>query len=122
MRVELLRAKIHRARVTDANLDYVGSLSLCPRLVEAAGLYPYEKLAIYNVTNGERFETYLMPQDVAEGTVCINGAAAHLARKGDIVIIAAYASVEAPPSQAFKPRLVFVDQANKPVALHEVRA
>lgn len=113
---EVLRAKIHRATVTDANLAYEGSLTLAPELAAAAGLAPFEKIAVYNVTNGARFETYLLgAPEAPPGTVVVNGAAAHLAGKGDIIIIAAYGLIEGAPPDGFRPRLVYVDAANRPV-------
>ena len=116
MLYHVLKGKIHRAHVTDHNVDYEGSVTLDAHLMAAAGIVPYEKVAVYNVSNGSRFETYAMVGEALSGVVCINGAAAHLARKGDIVIIAAYGLVDGAPSEGYRPRLVYVDAAN-----HEVK-
>jgi len=86
----MLKGKIHRATVTDADLEYEGSVAIDADLLKMAGILPYEKVAIYNITNGNRLETYAIVAPRGSGEICINGAAAHLAGKGDIVIIAAY--------------------------------
>ena len=90
MKIELLKSKIHRATVTDANLDYVGSLTLDPMLMERANLNEYEKIHVLNITNGSRLITYIIKGERGSGEVCINGAAAHLVSKGDLVIVASY--------------------------------
>ena len=90
----MLKSKIHRATVTDANIEYEGSITLDEGLMEAAGILPFEQVHIYNITNGARFQTYAIKGERGSGEVCINGAAAHLAKKGHMVIIASYASME----------------------------
>jgi aspartate 1-decarboxylase len=108
----LLKAKIHRATVTDANLEYQGSVSIDPVLMKAADILPFERIEIYNVTNGERFATYAIEGRPAAGEVILNGAAAHKARRGDIVILATYASFSEEEAHSHRPRLVFVDAHN----------
>tara|TARA_B100000941_G_scaffold284638_1_gene255644 strand:- start:335 stop:685 length:351 start_codon:yes stop_codon:yes gene_type:complete len=112
MKIEILKSKIHRATVTDANLDYVGSLTLDPILIKEANLNEYEKIHVLNITNGSRLITYIIKGESGSGEVCINGAAAHLVSKGDLVIIAAYCSVEDSDAKNFKPTIVHVDNKN----------
>lgn len=109
----MLKSKIHRATVTDANVDYEGSIMLDQELMEAAGILPYEQVHIYNITNGARFQTYAIKGERGNGDVCINGAAAHLARKDHIIIIASYAGMEETPAMNHQPVLVYVDAKNK---------
>lgn len=109
----MLKSKIHRATVTDANIDYEGSITLDEELMEAAGLLPFEQVHIYNITNGARFQTYVIRGERGKGDVCINGAAAHLAKKGHIVIIACYAAIEDIEAQSHEPALVYVDERNR---------
>jgi aspartate 1-decarboxylase len=109
----MMRAKIHRARVTRAYLDYVGSISLCPALLEAADLRPFEQVHVLDIANGARFVTYAMEGD--PGEVCLNGAAARLVGVGDLVIVIAYAEVDEAELAAFSPRIVHVDAENRPV-------
>ncbi|VAW35563.1 Aspartate 1-decarboxylase [hydrothermal vent metagenome] len=109
----MLKGKIHRATVTDADLDYEGSVAIDAGLMEAAGILPYEKVAIYNVTNGNRLETYAIVASKGSGEVCINGAAAHKAGKGDIVIIACYAGMTEAEAEGHLPSLVYVDENNR---------
>ena len=116
MLIQVLKCKIHRAVVTDHNLDYEGSLTLDRELMERAGLVPYEKVAVWNVTNGNRFETYLLEGRRGGRDVCVNGAAAHKASKGDVLIVAAYALVEPERAHGWQPRVVRVDAANQPLA------
>jgi len=113
MRRELLRAKIHRATVTDTNVEYEGSLTLDTRLMAAAGMVPFERIDVYNVNNGARFSTYVIEGEPGGGTVCVNGAAARLATAGDKVIIAAYASFEDDEIAGHEPRVVLVDARNR---------
>jgi aspartate 1-decarboxylase len=110
MRITLLKSKIHRATVTDANLNYEGSISIDPKLCEAARLVPFERVEIYNCNNGERFATYVIYG--GPGQICLNGAAARLVHKGDLVIIAAYGECETEEALAHQPQLVMVDGAN----------
>ena len=109
----LLKSKIHRATVTEANLDYQGSVTLDPALMEAADLLQFERVEIYDVTNGERFATYAIPGRPGSGEVCLNGAAAHKVRPGDLVILASYADYDEEAARSHRPALVFVDEANR---------
>lgn len=109
----MLKSKIHRATVTDANIDYEGSVSIDESLMEAAGIFPFEQVHIYNITNGERFQTYVIKGGCGKGDVCINGAAAHLAKKGHIIIIASYAGMEEKEVAGHQPVLVYVDDENR---------
>lgn len=109
MRV-MLKSKIHRARVTDANLNYEGSITIDRKLLEAADILPYEQVDIVNINNGARFTTYAIEGE--EGEICINGAAARLAEKDDIVIILSYHHLEEKEVQDTLPRLVYVDEKN----------
>ena len=113
MRRTLLKSKIHRATVTDADLHYVGSITLDPHLMEAAELMVHEVVHIYNVTNGERFSTYAIEGEPGAGEVILNGAAAHRASAGDLVIICCYADFDAEEAKAHRPDVVFVDAANR---------
>jgi aspartate 1-decarboxylase len=112
----LLKSKIHRATVTDANLEYQGSVTVDPLLMAAADLLAWERVEIYNVTNGERFATYAIPGRPGAGEIVINGAAAHKARPGHIVILATYATYDEPAARRHRPSLVFVDAANRQLA------
>lgn len=109
--ITLLKAKIHRATVTDADLNYEGSISIDPSLVDAAGLREFERVEIYNCNNGQRFATYVIFGK--SGEICLNGAAARLVHRGDLVIIAAYANYSESEAAEHKPRLVFVDEKNQ---------
>ena len=111
----MLRAKIHRAVVTDANQDYEGSLTIPPELLELSGIREYEPISVWNVTRGTRFETYAITGIRGSGDVCVNGAAAHLAGPGDRVIIASFASVPESMVDDFRPVVVFVDDHNNAV-------
>ena len=108
-----LLGKIHRATVTRADLDYVGSITLDPLLIEGAGFMENEKVDIYDVTNGSRLSTYVIPGVPGSGEVGINGAAAHLVQKGDLVIIAAYGWMTASEAETVAPKVVFVDERNR---------
>jgi aspartate 1-decarboxylase len=108
-----LRSKIHRAVVTDKSIDYEGSITLDTRLMEAAGILPYEQVHVLNVTTGARFETYAIRGRSGSGQVCVNGAAARLAEKGDIVIVMTYESRTTPPSPAYRPTVVKVNARNR---------
>lgn len=112
MLVTMLKSKIHRATVTDANLNYEGSISICPRLCDAAKLRPFERVEIYNCNNGQRFATYVILGN--EGDICLNGAAARLVHSGDLVIIASYVQMEDAEAQSHQPSLIFVDEKNAP--------
>ncbi|AGM41088.1 L-aspartate 1-decarboxylase [Spiribacter salinus M19-40] len=117
MTISVLQAKIHRATVTDANLAYEGSITIDPILLEASGLVAFQQVHVYNITNGNRFETYIITGTPGAGEITINGAAAHLAGAGDKVIIAAYAQVSAAAAQDWEPTLVFVDDQNRQKSL-----
>jgi len=121
MQITMLKCKIHRATVTRSDLDYEGSIEIDSALMEAAKLLPFEAVHVWNVTNGERFQTYAVPGAPGSGTICINGAAAHRARVGDLVIIAAFATLDEAEARAYKPTLVFVDEKNRPVDLSDKR-
>lgn len=109
----MLKSKVHRATVTEADLDYEGSLTLDQELMDAADLQEFEGIAVYNITNGSRFETYVIKGQRGSGTVCINGAAAHLAGPGDLVIIASYAWMKEQEMHSRQPRVVLVDRKNR---------
>ena len=109
----MLKGKIHRATVTEANLDYVGSLTLDEDLMDAAGLKEYEKIQVLDLTNGSRIETYLIKGNRSTGQVCINGAAAHLIHSGDLVIIASYCQLSHEEAMNHQPQIVHVNERNK---------
>lgn len=111
----MLKSKIHRATVTDANLDYEGSVTIDEVLMKAADIIPFEQVKIYNISNGNRFETYAIKGERGSGTICLNGAAARKAHRGDLLIIATYVSMEEAELKAFSPKLVLVDEENKMV-------
>jgi aspartate 1-decarboxylase len=113
MMLKMLRAKIHRATVTQANVDYEGSITIDRRLMEATDLLPHEAVSVWDVTNGNRFETYAVEGRPDSGVVCVNGAAAHLVRPGDLVIIAAFTWLEEEAARAHEPKVVFVDAQNR---------
>jgi aspartate 1-decarboxylase len=113
----MMKSKIHRATVTQADLDYVGSISIDSGLMEAADLIEGEQVAIVDVTNGARLETYVIPAPRGSGTIGINGAAAHLVDPGDLVIIISYGTVDDAEARALVPRVVHVDAANRIVKL-----
>lgn len=113
MQRTLLRAKLHRVRATHSELDYEGSVAIDGRLLEAADIREYERIEVYNVRNGERFATYAIRAEEGSGIISVNGAAAHKAAVGDILIICAYGVAEEKELAAFKPRLVYVDAQNR---------
>lgn len=113
MRRTMMKSKIHRATVTDANLHYQGSVTIDPLLLEAADMLENERVEVYDVTNGNRFATYAIPGAPGRGEICLNGAAAHLVAKGDLVILATYAEYEDAEARQHKPRVVFVDGENR---------
>lgn len=113
MRRIMMKSKLHRVRVTHAELDYEGSVAVDGKLLDAADIREYERVEIYNLRNGERFSTYAIRAEAGSGIVSINGAAAHKAEPGDIVIICAYAEYEERELLSFKPRLVYVDAHNR---------
>lgn len=107
MLLQILKSKIHRVQVTEANLDYVGSITIDQDLMEAANIYAGERVQVVDNTNGARLETYVIAGKRGSGCICINGAAAHLVHVGDTVIIMAYALMTPEENQAFKPAIVF---------------
>ncbi len=113
MLLTLLKAKIHRASVTHAELHYEGSCAIDSRLLEIAGILENERVEIYNVNNGERFATYAIRAEAGSGIISVNGAAAHKAQPGDLVIICAYGQLDAAEAAKFKPKLVYVDRDNR---------
>jgi aspartate 1-decarboxylase len=113
MLIEVLKSKIHRAKVTQAELNYTGSITLDLNLIEAANLIPNEKVHILNINNGERFETYVIEGERGSGVVCLNGPAARLVQVGDPVIVVSYAFMEIEIAKVYKPVLVFPDEHNQ---------
>lgn len=114
MTIEVLKSKIHRVRVTEANLDYIGSITIDEVLIEASGLLPGERVFIVNNNNGERFDTYVIAGPRNSGTICLNGAAARKVQRGDIIIIMSYASMTPEEARDFKPKIIFPDtETNK---------
>jgi len=108
----MLKSKIHRARVTDANINYEGSITIDSKLMAKADILPYEQVHVLNVNNGARFTTYAIEGEAGSGCVCLNGAAARLAVKGDIVIILSYTTVPEAEVKDYKPRIVHVNEKN----------
>lgn len=113
MLIEVLKSKIHRATVTDANLNYIGSITIDEDLMDAANLIENEKVHIYDINNGERFETYVIKGKRGSGVIAINGAAARKVAPGDLVIIVSYASMEFEEAKTFRPHIIFPDPNNK---------
>jgi aspartate 1-decarboxylase len=113
MQLTLLKSKIHRATVTQAELEYEGSCAIDAELLEASGLHPYERIEIYNLSNGERFATYAIVAEAGSGTISMNGAAAHRAGVGDQVIICAYCGLAVEEAEGYEPRIVWVDGDNR---------
>ena len=116
MTLTLLKAKLHRIRITEACLDYEGSLTLDPDDMEAVGIRPYEKILCADVENGNRFETYAIPGPRGSGVCCLNGAAAHMGKVGDRLIVMAFGQFTPEEAARHQPRVVFLDAANKPRA------
>lgn len=116
MKRTMLKSKIHRATVTGANVEYEGSVTIDTKLLEAADILPYEQVDIYDCTNGQRLTTYAIEGDPGSGEICINGAAAHLVKPGDIVIIASYVQLDDADARALDPRKIYVDARNHPRA------
>lgn len=113
MTLSMMKSKIHRAIVTEAELNYVGSITIDKTLMEAAKILPNEKVLVVNNNNGERFETYVIEGEADTGTICLNGAAARLAQPGDTVIIITFAQMEEQEAKEHRPRVVFVDAKNR---------
>ncbi|MCF8366218.1 MAG: aspartate 1-decarboxylase [Bacteroidales bacterium] len=113
MNIEILKSKIHRAVITEANLNYIGSIAIDEDLMEAANLIENEKVSIFNISNGERLDTYVIKGDRGTGVISLNGAAARKAQTGDLVIIVSFASMDFEDARNFKPAIIFPDQNNK---------
>ena len=112
-RRSMLKSKVHRATVTHADVDYEGSLTLDELLLQAANILPYEEVHVWNVTRGTRLRTYAMVGEAGSGIVCVNGAAAHLARPGDLVIVATFTQMEDAEARVYRPVVVLVDELNR---------
>ena len=112
----MLKSKIHRATVTQTDLDYEGSITIDVTLMETAGLLPYEAVWVWNIHNGERFETYVLAGSPGSGEICLNGAAARKAQPGDLVIISAFSWMDEHSALQCSPRVVIVDARNRPVS------
>ena len=109
MQIEFLKSKIHRVTVIEANLNYIGSITIDEDLMDAANMIEYEKVSVVNINNGERFETYVIKGERGSGIICLNGAAARKVAVGDIIIILSYALMDFEEAKTFKPNLVFPD-------------
>ena len=115
MQTDFLKCKIHRATVTDANLNYEGSITIDKALMDAAGILPFEKVGVLDINNGARFDTYVTEGEAQSGTICLNGAAARMVQKGDLVIIVSYVSLTPEEAKTWKPTIVKVNSQNKPL-------
>jgi aspartate 1-decarboxylase len=115
--ITMLKSKVHRATVTEANVDYIGSMTLDEELMEAAGMLPYERIDVADVTNGERLSTYVIPGERGSGVACLNGATAHKMSVGDLVIVFTYVNLTPREARAHRPTLVFVDEGNRIVKI-----
>ncbi|HZX45833.1 MAG TPA: aspartate 1-decarboxylase [Clostridia bacterium] len=113
MHITVLKSKLHRAVVTDADLNYVGSITIDEALMDAADVVPFEKVQVVNNNNGARFETYVIKGERGSGTICVNGAAARLVQKGDVVIILSYCSVSREEAVGIRPKVVLLDEQNR---------
>ncbi|MEG1254325.1 aspartate 1-decarboxylase [Clostridium sp.] len=113
MRITMLKGKIHRATVVQAELDYVGSITVDEDLLEASGILEYEKVQIVDINNGNRFETYTIAGERGSGLICLNGAAARCVQVGDKIILMSYCEVDGEEAKEHKPKVVFVDEGNK---------
>ncbi len=111
MYIEVVKSKIHRVTVTEANLNYIGSITIDAELMEAANLIPNEKVSIVDNNNGERFETYVIKGEPGSGVICLNGAAARKVQPGDVIIIMSYAMMDFEEAKSFKPAVIFPDTA-----------
>ena len=118
MQLELLKSKIHRATVTDANLNYEGSITIARDLMDAANILPYEKVGVLDVNNGNRLDTYVIEGPAGSGVICLNGAAARLVQPGDVVIIICYASMTPEELSVHEPTVVMLDEQNR---IREIR-
>jgi aspartate 1-decarboxylase len=113
MMVTICKSKIHRVRVTEADLDYEGSITIDRTLIQEAGILPYEKVQVVNLNNGARFETYVLVGKADSGTVCLNGPAARLGQVGDLLIVISYCHLEVEEARKYEPRIVHVDRNNR---------
>jgi aspartate 1-decarboxylase len=113
MQIEVLKSKLHRVTITEANLNYVGSLTVDEDLMEAANMIEYEKIQVVNVNNGERIETYLIKGERGSGIICLNGPAARKGAEGDIVIVISYATMDFEAAKTFHPTVVFPELGNR---------
>lgn len=113
MKRSMLRGKIHRATVTDAQVEYEGSITIDAQLMEAAGIVSYEQVSVWSLTSGERLDTYAIPGKPGGGEICMNGAAAHRIKKGENVIIASFVRLDEKEIRGYSPRVVFVDERNR---------
>lgn len=120
MFITMMKSKIHRAKVTEANLDYIGSITIDEDLIDAVGLLPNEKVQIVNNNNGARFETYVIAGARGSGTICLNGAAARLVQVGDTVIIIAYALMTPEEAKVHQPKVAFIGEQNKIVEMKTI--
>jgi aspartate 1-decarboxylase len=116
MLITVLKSKIHRATITDANLNYVGSITIDSELMKRADLAPYEKVEIANINNGERFDTYVIAGPANSGVIALNGAAARKGQKGDLIIVLSYGQIERAHAASHKPLTVHVDAENRPTS------
>jgi aspartate 1-decarboxylase len=117
MQVSLLRVKLHQARVTDADLNYVGSITIDSTLLEQSGMFAWEKVLIVDIENGQRFETYIIPGEPGSGTIQLNGAAARLVSVGDRLIVMAFALTDLPVPNNWEPRVLVLDERNRVVSV-----
>lgn len=123
MQITVCKSKIHRATVTQADLHYVGSITIDSELMRLADLIPYEQVSVVNINNGERFETYVIPGEPKSGVIGLNGATARRALPGDLIIIIAYAHIDKTEAASFRPAVVHVNSTNQPIALeHDMTA
>jgi len=113
MNIEVLKSKIHRATITQADLHYIGSISIDEDLMEAADLLEFEKVQVLNINNGERLDTYVIKGERGSGQISLNGAAARKAVAGDLIIIASYATIDYNEAKSFEPKVIFPDEKNK---------
>lgn len=113
MQIQVFKSKIHRAKVTQAELNYVGSITIDEELMEAAGLIENEKVQVVNINNGERLETYVIRGKRGSGVICLNGPAARKAQVGDVVIVISYATMDFEEAKKFKPSVIFPDENNR---------
>lgn len=122
MHVTMFKSKVHRATVTEANLNYTGSLTLDADLMEAADMLPHEQVQVLNINTGDRFATYVIPGKRGSGVVCLNGAAARCGHAGDLVIILTYAQMDAAEARAWQPTVVHVDAKNRILSVGQGKA